>query len=172
MQALISDAYRALNQQLHAEREDYGKGGHQWAKQVEAVAGMLNSTSILDYGAGKGSLAKALSGLPVREYDPAVPGKDAPPSPADIVVCTDVLEHVEPESLNAVLDHLHQLANKVVVIALHTRAAGKTLPDGRNAHLSQHPPRWWIAELNNRWDIVQFQVVGAWAFFIGRKEGA
>ena len=39
----------------------------------------------------------------IKEYDPAIPGKDSLPEPADIVVCSDVLEHIEPNYLLNVL---------------------------------------------------------------------
>ena len=34
-------------------------------------------------------------------------------------------------------------AKKFVFFAISTRAAKKTLPDGRNAHLTVQSPDWW-----------------------------
>lgn len=171
MSALISDDYAALNRKLHEERADYGTSGQKWAKQVEEIAALLNTTSILDYGSGKGTLAAALPDLPIREYDPAVPGKDADPAPADFVVCTDVLEHIEPERLKAVLGHIRRLAGKMVMLTIDTGAAGKTLPDGRNAHLIQKDARWWLQKINDRFRIVQMQMLGRTIFIVARTEG-
>lgn len=78
---LITPEYAALNRELHKRRPDYGTGGHKWAHWVKTYCEKRNMSSVLDYGSGKGSLADALigTGLDVREYDPAVPGKDSMP---------------------------------------------------------------------------------------------
>lgn len=145
---LISDAYKQQNSALHASRADYGTGGRAVAHHVETIARMHRCVDVLDYGCGKGTLAVGLrylgSTLPVAEYDPALGGKDTAPKPADLVVCSDVLEHVEPECLDAVWHHLHSLTRKALFFTVHTGPAQKTLPDGRNAHLTQQPPEWWL----------------------------
>jgi hypothetical protein len=69
------------------------------------------------------------------------------PGFADLVVCTDVLEHVEPELLDTVLRHLRSLARKAVFVVIATRPSNKTLSDGRNAHLIVETAEWWIAHL-------------------------
>ena len=157
--------YQALNRKLHASNPTFGGHGSKWAEHVQKVAQLMNSTSILDYGCGKGSLAMAVP-LPIREYDPAVPGKDADPAPADLVVCTDVLEHIEPECLQEVLDHIASLTVRIAFFTIHCGAASKNLPDGRNAHLSQHSMQWWTEQINKRFVIAQSQIVGAHTLWI------
>jgi hypothetical protein len=83
----------------------------------------------------------------VFEYDPGIPGKDHLPKPADLVVCTDVLEHIEPELLDGVLRHLYLLAGRGAYLVIATRLARELLPDGRNAHLIVQEPPWWLAKL-------------------------
>ena len=34
---------------------------------------------------------------------------------SDMTVCVDVLEHIEPEKLDAVLDHIYQKTNKIIL---------------------------------------------------------
>src|SRR6187402_3606554 len=131
---LISEDYRRLNQQLHADRADYGASGQKWANTVRELAKSLPATTILDYGAGKRTLERAL-GFGISNYDPAVAEISAPPEPADLVVCTDVLEHIEPERIDALLDDLRRLTIRAVFLSVATRPAKKTLADGRNAHL-------------------------------------
>jgi 2-polyprenyl-3-methyl-5-hydroxy-6-metoxy-1,4-benzoquinol methylase len=161
----ITPEYQQLNRDMHQASETFGSHGHRWANNVATVAQMMNSTSILDYGCGKGTLAKALQ-LPVREYDPAIPGKDAEPAPADLVVCTDVLEHIEPECLDAVLDHIVSLAKRIAFFTIHCSAAEKSLPDGRNAHLIQKDIPWWMAKINDRFVIAQSQIAGPHTLWI------
>lgn len=152
MHTLISQEYREAQMALHAGPkgyEGYGGKGDRWASTVAGIAEQYDCSSVLDYGCGQGSLAKALngSGLSVREYDPAIPGKDGHPVFADLVVCTDVLEHIEPDKLDQVLKHLRILARKAVFLVVSTRPALLTLPDGRNAHLTVESSAWWEARV-------------------------
>ena len=149
------------NRQMHAAGQ-FGRSGdvHHWAKDLEHVAALANTTSILDYGCGSGALSRALPELPIREYDPCVPGKDAEPAPADIVVCCDALEHVEPECLGDVLDHIAALAARFTFLVVSLAAADKKLPDGRNTHLSLLGIQSWIALVNARFVPIHVQLLG------------
>lgn len=155
---MISETYRELNKRLHADEPHFGNGATSktWFGQVEAIANSVKAQSILDYGCGKGALGAALPHLMIDGYDPAVPGRDEPPAPVDLVISLDVLEHVEPEFVDAVLDDLKRCAVKGVFLVISTRPAGKTLADGRNAHLSVHPPEWWVPKLMGRWKMMMF----------------
>jgi len=98
----ISPGYRKQLAQLHAERPDFGARGHRWAKEVGKWQKTFGAETFLDYGCGKGTLFHAINGPPHwiiaewwQDYDPAIPEFSAPPRPADLVMCLDVLEHVE-----------------------------------------------------------------------------
>jgi hypothetical protein len=151
--ALISAGYLADQVWLHRQPRGYGGKGAKWAAAVGRLAAESACGSILDYGCGEGSLGTALRaaplGLEVREYDPAMPGKDQLPAPADLVVCTDVLEHVEPAKLDAVLEHLAGLTRICCLAVIATRPASKVLKDGRNAHLTVESAAWWTARLDS-----------------------
>lgn len=127
----------------------YGTSGDRWASTVLGLAEQFDCWSLLDYGAGKGALGQVLHGsrLAVSEYDPAIKGKNNLPSFADLVACIDVLEHVEPERLPAVLAHLRLLARKAVFLVVSTRPSSATLPDGGNAHLIIESDEWWRARV-------------------------
>lgn len=149
---LISRPYLELQRQLHEAPRGYGGRGDKWSGIVLQLALEHHATSILDYGCGEGSLAKVLKSQPlgairVDEYDPAIPGKDRMPLFADLVVCTDVLEHIEPDCLYAVLQHLRMLARKLVFVVISTKHSNKRLADGRNAHLIIEPGQWWKHQL-------------------------
>jgi len=151
---LISDTYRALNGNLH-EGGNYGRHGDKWAGEVTRLINRYGAKSVLDYGCGQGSLAQSLGPI-VQEYDPAIANKDALPLPADLVVCTDVLEHIEPECLSDVLDHLRALSRLACFAVISTRAAQKFLADGRNAHLIVENDDFWRQHLANRFAIVEW----------------
>ncbi len=149
---VISKAYRALQAELHARPKGYGGKGDKWAPAVSELVGRFQAMSVLDYGCGQGSLKKALQPLcdprvHIREYDPAIPGKNGWPGFADLVTCTDVIEHIEPDRLDFVLTHLRTLARKAVFAVIATRPSNKTMADGRNAHLTVEQDDWWMDRL-------------------------
>lgn len=157
-ETLISEAYRAQQRALHADPRGYGGKGDRWAALVSTIAARCNAVGILDYGCGQGALGAALRLLgwvDVREYDPAVAGKEARPWPADLVACTDVLEHVEPGKVEAVIDHLARLTRKVLFVSIGLRPTSKLLDDGRQAHISLHAPLWWHERLAQRFILAE-----------------
>lgn len=165
----ISDYYREQNAGLHAARADYGRHGHKWADQITALYRKLGCSNMLDYGSGKGSLKDALPrDFTVAEYDPAIPGKDGTPEPADLVVCIDVLEHIEPEYLDAVLDDLVRCAKIAVYLVADCKPAKKFLPDGRNAHLIVELPSWWLERLEKRFETLAFSGNAQGLAYIGK----
>lgn len=150
----ISAAYVALNARLHADNPAYGAHGALYAKVVLSLTRELGTYSVLDYGAGKGSLAAVLP-FPIAEFDPAIDGKTQPPAPADVVICTDVLEHVEPECLTAVLTDLQRCIRRVGYFVIHTGPSSKCLADGRNSHVLQHDREWWAETLRPFFDVTR-----------------
>jgi uncharacterized Rossmann fold enzyme/2-polyprenyl-3-methyl-5-hydroxy-6-metoxy-1,4-benzoquinol methylase len=144
---LISEEYKKLNCKLHEDDLTYGVYGATHTQAIMKLAAGLKTTRILDYGCGKGYLAKSIP-YPIWEYDPAIPGKDEIPRDADLVVCTDVLEHIEPDRLLFVLNNLKQCTKKMGFFTIHTGASTKFLSDGRNAHLIQENQEWWTKKLS------------------------
>lgn len=151
--SVISDEYRALNHALHCSDATYGTSGHQWAPLVRQLVARHGLADVLDYGCGKQTLARALPDLQVRGYDPAFDDLSAPPAPADLVVCGDVLEHVEPQHVAAVFDDLARCTRRFAFLVVATRPARKQLADGRNAHLCQLPASCWLAYILPRFDL-------------------
>lgn len=143
---LISAEYKRLNAQLHQENAAYGVGGERHAPVVLKLAAQLGTKDLLDYGAGKRRLAKALP-FHIQEYDPAVPEIAESPKPADLVISTDCLEHVEPDKIFYVLDDLKRCTLKMLYAVVHCGPSSKTLADGRNSHLLQRSPKWWRKKL-------------------------
>jgi 6-hydroxymethylpterin diphosphokinase MptE-like len=140
---LISAEYRELNARLHQENPLYGIGGARHAKAVMQLCKAMGSTSVLDYGCGKSQLQRELP-FAIFEYDPAIPDKSASPRPADLVVCTDVMEHIEPDKLGWVLKDIARCTLRRAFFVIHTGLSSKTLADGRNSHILQRPSRWWL----------------------------
>jgi hypothetical protein len=157
----ITPEYAALNRQLHEEGFKYGSGSFKWDTTVAALREDTESDTVLDYGCGKGLLRKML-GKPdwLLEYDPAIPGKEICPDHADIVVCTDVLEHIEPALIDNVLKHLAKIAKKALFLVIASRPSTKFLADGRNAHLIQEGADWWRKKLEERFFVSSYESTG------------
>jgi hypothetical protein len=150
--ALLSKGYRALLQQKHAARP-WGGTGELWAPVIAPLFTAKDDVvTVLDFGCGRGTFKPAFlalrPGAIVDEYDPGVKGKDVlPPGRYDLVVCTDVMEHVEEEYVPAALQTIHDLTARWVFFNIVLELAGSKLPDGRNTHITIQPDRWWIAQV-------------------------
>jgi hypothetical protein len=143
----ISPEYLQMQKELHKLPKGYGGGGHNWMRPIRELIRKQNFKSVLDYGCGRGTLVTALRnklpGVNYFEYDPAIKGKDVEPPPCELVVCTDVMEHIEPDRLGLVIDHLFRLSQRCLFVVVATRPSGKWLSDSRNAHLIIEPDSWW-----------------------------
>lgn len=145
---LASHGYRQQLRSLHGRPEGWGGDGAKHLQEVLAYADQIDAKTVLDYGCGEGALSEAAKPFRrILNYDPGMTGRDGLPKPVDLVVCTDVLEHVEPEKLDNVLGHIGHLAAKAAFVVISTRPANAVLPDGRNAHLLVRPAEWWIDRL-------------------------
>jgi hypothetical protein len=137
----------------------YGRHGDKWAEKVTDIVNQFSPSSILDYGCGQGALARSVP-YRVHEYDPAIPDKSHLPSPADLVICTDVLEHIEPSFLDNVLNHIEALTQHVLFAVVSTRPAKKVLEDGRNAHLIVEQEDFWRVRFKRRFEIAEWKNFG------------
>src|SRR5438445_303211 len=108
----ITSAYADLQRQLHAQG-NYGTSGAKHADRILGLAQKLGTKDILDYGCGQQTLQKNIP-FPIQNYDPCIAGLDSPPSSADLVVCSDVLEHIEPQCIDDVIQDLGRLTKKVI----------------------------------------------------------
>jgi hypothetical protein len=149
---LISPGYAELCHALH-QNPSYGSTGSHYADVVREKIKEIGTRDIIDYGCGKCALHDALA-FPIQNYDPSIPKHSARPVPADIVVCCEVMEHIEPEYLNAVLDDIRGLTKVLLLASVSTHPANTILADGRNAHLIQQPAEWWLPKFHARFSKV------------------
>ena len=150
---LITDHYRQLNIDKHAASSSYGTVGHVYSNEIVDLTRKLETTDILDYGCGKSTLANSLP-FQIKQYDPCIAKYQADPEPADIVVCTDVMEHIEPECLDDVLAHIKSKTKKIFYCSINTIPAAKHLADGRNAHLICENMGFWATKLEQHFLII------------------
>lgn len=144
-----SNEYATLLTQLHATESEWGTSGHTHAEEIEKLRPM----TLLDYGCGKGTLIKELKQImpdtPMEGYDPFIPEfSTLQVKPYDVVTCTDVLEHIEPEYLQDVLREISNCTYRVAYLVVALTPARQILPDGRNAHLIVQPVNWWHGQIS------------------------
>lgn len=152
----------------HATKKTFsGNGCLKHARALVAMSKAIGATSAIDYGCGKGLQYGKMVEIPVlvdapdvykadfapleqhlgyevTKYDPAVPQFQTPPwGPADLVWCTDVMEHIPEEDIPFIVSELSRLAIKGVFVTVGTYPAKKHLPNGENAHVCIKPAEWW-----------------------------
>lgn len=145
----LSNEYRDKLIQAHLSDNNWGNTGVEWGYLITGIAFHEGCRSILDYGCGKGTLSwmlRRVCQFDVREYDPGISGKDTMPEAADMVVACDVMEHVEPEYLPAVMTDLVRLTRKILFVSIATRPATQSFPDGSNYHLIINDAKFWRAK--------------------------
>lgn len=139
----------------HARDESFGSHGYRWARRVLDLAEETGSRTVLDYGCGKGTLARRLkemkAPLEVREHDPGVPGKEAPPDPAHLVVCTDVLNFVPEAELPGVLGHIAGLAGRAVLLTIPIHEPERVRPNRGPVPCHIWQPERWLPLLRAVW---------------------
>ncbi len=132
------------------ERRVYGTSSVKYLRFLRPEILVRRPRSILDYGCGQSLFLDCLDlgyDVALHRYDPAIPAYAAlPAEKVDLLVSIDVLEHIEERDLDAVLAGMRAACRDAILI-VDTKPAKHTLPDGRNAHVSLHPPAWWRERL-------------------------
>ncbi len=158
---LITEDYLRMNQQLH-EDPGYGVGISEVVinsrlKIIGDVAREAKAKTILDYGCGKGVILEQakqhFDQIEFYGYDPAVVKWSEEPPACDVVYSFSVLEHIEPELLDNVIDDILEKTKVAAILFVDTIPAIKSLPDGRNPHLTIEGPTWWRAKFKTRFRI-------------------
>ncbi len=148
--------YAELQRELHARNVGYGASGHKHAQHVIEIAKRMETREILDYGCGQMTLQKAIP-FPITNYDPFIHGSEDEPEPHDLVVCSDVLEHIEPACILPVIQHLAAKTKKMLFVDVAQHPAAKFLADGRNAHILVKSTSWWIEQLAPYFNVQSLQ---------------
>ena len=143
---MISDEYKKIISELNGV-SNFGKR-KKIPKYLDRFIRNYHPTSILDFGCGTGGLVHGLAeqypNLVVSGYDPGntTYSIDLTDKRFDMIVSTDVLEHIEPDHLTTTLKYL-SARGKYCYHLIALAPSKVILPDGRNAHLIQESAGWW-----------------------------
>lgn len=172
----LQEQYRILHEQggKKTKGKDTGAGeafaNGEFVREAETVRKLMKQhqvRSLINFGCGqpagyfnkrfkvKGTeqIAESMHaylGKPYTKlYDPGVEEISMyPDHPSELVICSDVLEHIPEPDIDWFLDELAELATKVVHVTIHLGPALALLPDGRNVHVTIRPADWWREKLN------------------------
>ena len=143
---MLSTEYKKILNQIN-ETGPFGKRS-KTPKFLENFIQIVSPKSILDFGCGKGKLVEHLQStypnIAVSGHDPGNIEFDNSLDSVfvDLLISTDVLEHIEPEFIDSTLKYLSKKSRYVYhLIALSPSRL--VLPDGRNAHLILESKEWW-----------------------------
>jgi len=158
---MITDAYKKELLGLHS-KYNWGITAGKYAG--DSIIALLKFypeiKTILDYGCGKGSLKPfieeaGITGKKWTMYDPGVPKfSNEPTGQYDLVITTDVLEHVEEIMLNKVLANLRSLTGRFLFNEIACSYCGKRFGagpyKGQDLHINLKVPDIWRQRLNHR----------------------
>ena len=131
-----------------------------------------NCKTLLDYGCGKAipydkdrckevdlrhTIQKLCNLKSFDLYDPAYEKYTTLPNKKyDIVVCTDVLEHIAEQDIDYVLTEILSHSKKIVFLNISCQPALKHFKEGKfkgkNVHISVFDPSWWGHKIGNIWN--------------------
>lgn len=164
---LVSDELRQLNKDLHINRLAYGRHSYKHFKAVHDIIDRYNVESLLDYGCGKATLSIAFEiadfildeplNLKISNFDPCIKSFSSLPSRADLVVCMDVMEHIEEDKVKTTLEYIAYLTNMAAYFTISTRLSRKILPNGRNSHITVKDLDWWTRAITEYFNIVRIE---------------
>ena len=153
--------YESLTEatKFHAVNQDNwaGEALAEYKHQIFNLIKENNIKTILDYGCGKAKFHSILfnnrkvPGSPmnvnITKYDPAVAQyANKPTGTYDLVLCIDVMEHVQEDKVDEVLKDIFTYSNKVF-LTITCYAAKQILTNGKNAHYTVKDPDWWKEKL-------------------------
>lgn len=142
--------YIELHKKLHEQSSLHftGKSLQKYIPIIDSLIRDYSCRSILDYGCGKAKFWPQHWLSIINGYDPAYEKYNISPSNADMVICTDVMEHIPMSEIDNTLKHIDSLANTWTFFAIDTKKAKKKFPDGSNCHVTIKPAEWWKDKLN------------------------
>lgn len=152
----LIDQYRIM----HSSGQ-YGTSSAKMASILAKEIKHVKPRTILDYGCGQTRLYdrlvdKDLIDLRILwlKYDPAIEQLSSlPETPVDLVICTDVLEHIPQHLFDAVLLKIKRISDKVF-FGICCIPAINVLPNGLNCHLTIEPPNWWDNLLHKHFPVL------------------
>ena len=139
----LYDIYLEQAKILHSDAAKWrGTTLTHYIPEIKQIIKDKGLKTILDYGCGKAKFHPAEWNA--TKYDPAVPEFCTKPEGRfDLVICTDVLEHIPQDSLQDTIKDIFNYSDQWVFLSVCCRKAKEILPNGYNAHATIESEKWW-----------------------------
>ena len=137
------DTYIDQAKKIH-ENENKWRGTtvRQYIPEINKLRREYSLVTMLDYGCGKAQFHDPIWNA--VKYDPAIEIFNTKPvGKFDLVISTDVLEHVPEENIDEVIADIFNYSDRCVFVSVCCREAKEILPNGMNAHATVKPESWW-----------------------------
>lgn len=135
---------------LHAANRFKGDSLKKYIAEINDLIQQHECKTILDYGCGKASQHKKAKLGNVTLYDPYYePYNKKPEGVFDMVICTDVMEHIPEDEVGKILAELINYTDKILFLSICLKPAKKKFSNGENLHLTIKPKEWWESMLSN-----------------------
>lgn len=132
---------------LHKIKPNYGKSSEKIYNIVLSFITKNNIKTVIDYGCGKSRLLEIINNevnIDYYKYDPAIEKYNQKPSKKyDLLICTDVLQHIPEEFLESSLEEIFKYAS-IFFIKIKCSSHSTLLPNGTPANCTIHKKNWWI----------------------------
>jgi hypothetical protein len=166
---LITPEYQQALLDIHATAQ-WGDTAGKYAGDsiVELLKDHPEIETILDYGCGEGTLREWVEDKGIHKdwtlYDPGMwDFKNKPKGKFDLVITTDVLEHVEEIMLNNVIKHLRELTGRFLYneIACYFCSVrfGSGPYIGQDLHINvKAPDQWGMRLIHPDFNVIKHHV--------------
>lgn len=146
--------------QMYAEihsNNTYGTSSRQLKTFIELLIKDKEIKTFLDFGCGQSTLSDVLAqdlGIKNYKYEPSIKELSTiPVDSVDLVINTDVLEHIPEDILDNVLEEIKS-HSETVFFNIHNGLAFEVLSNGENAHCTVYPPEWWKKKLEEHFPTI------------------
>ena len=166
MTRMRSASTRNLDQyrELYRNNQSYGKSSEELAETLISLIADKKSAdenwephTILDFGCGLSNVAEQVGevlGLAAYKYDPAISSLSVlPVKNTDIVINTDVLEHLDIDEIEDMLSDIREIS-PTAIFHIATNKASAHLPNGENAHATVMSVEEWRGKLSEHFERV------------------
>jgi hypothetical protein len=139
--------YIQQHRQMHRVTKRFR--GHSLVPHIAEIDRLMaehGCDTLLDYGCGKAAYWP--DHWRVTGYDPAYePYSQRPGGTYDMVICTDVMEHIPESATASTLREIFGYSRRWVYLSISTRTSDKQMPAGGSVHVNVKPRTWWQEQL-------------------------